>query len=52
MSFSSKCDGGLSTRNAMNGILNTIPTIAFLKVEIKGLYELTILMNIRYNLDE
>ena len=28
----------------MNGILN----YSFLKVEIKGLYELTVLMNIRY----
>ena len=30
----------------MNGILN----YSFLKIEIKGLYELTILMNIRYYL--
>ena len=43
-------DLALCTRNAMNGIFKYDTHYSFLKMEIKGLYELIILMNIRYNL--
>ena len=40
----------LCTRNAMNGIFKYDTHYSFLKVEMKGLYERTILMNFRCNL--